>query len=61
MYMYNKFKMCAKIQIYKYGLRENTEVKKSLESSYKIQRKLYISNQVNRETEKKIYLTQKKH
>jgi hypothetical protein len=52
--------MCAKIQIYKYGLRSNTEVKKSLESCYKTQRKFCISEQLNKETEIKKYIWHKK-
>ena len=36
------------------------EVKKSLESCYKIQRKFYISEQLNKETEIKKYIWHKK-
>ena len=36
------------------------EVKKSLESCYKIQRKFYISEQLNKETEIKKYIRHKK-
>ena len=34
-------------------------IKKSLESCYRIPRKSYISKQLNKDTEKKIYMTQK--
>jgi hypothetical protein len=47
--------MCAKIQIWvKY------RGKKSLESCYKIQRKFYISEHLNKETEIKKYIRHKK-
>ena len=58
--------MCAKIQILiwfevKYRCKRNRGLKKSLKSSYKIQRKFYISEQLKKDTEKiyTMYVTQK--
>ena len=49
--------MCAKIQILLWF--EVKKKEKSIESCYKIQRKFYIFEQLNKDTEKNIYVTQK--
>jgi hypothetical protein len=51
--------MCAKIQILIWFEVKYRSLKKRLESCYKIHRKFYISEQLNKDTEKNIYVTQK--